>query len=87
MTDSIEREIGGLRADVQNLIRSVDRLVERVDSHDESDNRRFAEIDHSLSQYAGGREVMARWRTTLHHFISIAGGGALGAALARLTGH
>ena len=86
MTASLEREIGGLRADVQNLTRSIERLAVKFDDHIVDDISRFATINHSLSQSAGGREVIARWRLGLYNLISIAGGATLGAVLAPWPG-
>jgi hypothetical protein len=86
MTATLEREIGGLRADVQGLKESVDRLIYKFESHDASDNLRFAAIEVARAREAGIQASAMRWRTMAHQFVSIAGGGALGAVIARLTG-
>lgn len=83
---SVQRALGGLRADVQNLTRSIDRLAVKFDEHIVDDIGRFAAINYSLAQYAGGKEVIARWRLSLYNLIGIAGGVVFGAVLAHWPG-
>lgn len=85
MPGTIERELGNLRADVQNLIRAVDRLVDKFDGHVDDDDTRFRAIDEWRYRTEGGKAMASTMRAGAFSALGLVGGG-LGGWLAKWFG-